>query len=109
MDTSSKACPIFISVFAPLKLPLSPPFRGALLEIPCSVKTLFWVESGRKSVFRTMRLWRPHRCSERPKEAESAVSCAHWQDMEIEDPEAENRDFEVNNNVYQTQHNKDFL
>ena len=110
MDTSSEACPIVISVFAPLKLPLSPPCRGALLEIPCSVKTLCWVESGRKSVFQTMRSWRPHRCLERPKEAESAVSRAHWQDMEIEDPEeAENRDFEVNNNVCQTQHNNGFL
>ena len=56
-----------------------------------------------------MRLWRPHPCLERPKEVEAAVSCAHWQDMAIEDPEAENRDFEVNNNVYQTQHNKGFL
>ena len=96
-------------VFAPLKLPLSPPCRGALLEILCSAKTLCWVESGRRSVLRTMRLWRPHRCPERPKEVEAAVSRAHWQDMAIEDTEAENRYFEVNNNVYQTQHNKGFL
>ena len=56
-----------------------------------------------------MRLWRPHRYPERPKEAEAAVSRAHWQHMEIEDPEAENRDFEINNVVYQTQHNKGIL
>ena len=93
-------------VFAPLTLPLSPPCRGALLEILCSAKTLCWVESGRRSVLRTMRLWRPHRCPERPKEVEAAVSRAHWQDMAIEDTEAENRYFEVNNNVYQTQHKK---
>ena len=51
-------------------------------------------------MFRTMRLWSPHRCPEHPKEVEAAVSRAHWQGMEIKDPEAENRDFEVNNNVY---------
>ena len=60
-------------------------------------------------MFQTMRMWRPHRCPEHPKEAEAAVSRAHWQHMEIEDPEAENRDFEVNNSVYRTQHNKGFL
>ena len=43
-----------------------------------------------------MRLWGPRQCLESPKEAEAAVSRAHWQGMEVEDPEAGNRDFEVN-------------